>query len=336
MAARRRPLLALAAGLLVSAAAIWILSASVDVAAASTVLAGARIERLLPVTAILALQFVVRTFRWSRLAVALRTDPPLPVARFAGPLAIGYLGNAVLPARLGEVLRAAVLGRAEGVPVAAVLGTVLVERIVDTLTLAALAGVVAAIVAPGWIAGLATFVAVAAVAVLIGLVTIGRAAARTIGAGTNPRLEPLSTIGGGAVRDVANAVDRIPHRALAVAVALSVVAWLCDGALFWTVSWSVGVDVAPATAFLVAAVTVLATAVPASPGYVGTFEAAAVGAGVALGIAPGNGLAIAVLAHACATIPLAGLGGIAALRLGLRRSDVTAARGGSPAVVAVR
>ncbi len=44
---------------------------------------------------------------------------------------IGYMGNNIYPARAGEVLRAVVLKRREGVSVSASLATIIVERIFD-------------------------------------------------------------------------------------------------------------------------------------------------------------------------------------------------------------
>ena len=44
---------------------------------------------------------------------------------------IGYMGNNIYPARAGEVLRAVVLKRTEGVSISASLATIIVERIFD-------------------------------------------------------------------------------------------------------------------------------------------------------------------------------------------------------------
>jgi uncharacterized protein (TIRG00374 family) len=49
-------------------------------------------------------------------------------------LLIGITGNAVLPAKAGEFLRAYVLGSTEGISKAAVFATVVIERILDGLT----------------------------------------------------------------------------------------------------------------------------------------------------------------------------------------------------------
>jgi glycosyltransferase 2 family protein len=322
---RARRLAAFGVGLAVSVVALWVLVSSVDLAATSAALGRAKIEWLVPIAAVLAVQLALRTFRWSRLAASLRPHDPVPAIRFAAPLVIGYLGNAVLPARLGEAVRAAILGRAERLPIASVLGTVLVERIVDTLTLAALAGLVASAVAPNWMARLAVSVAAVAIVGLVVLIVGGRLVATWLRTATTGSLRRAATVAGGAVLNIATAVAGIPRAVLGLAVVLSLAAWLCDAMLFWLVSYALGIGLPLPMAFLVGAVTVLGTAIPSLPGYVGTFEAAAVGAAVALGVAPGDALALAVLAHVCSTIPVASLGAVALVRRGLGRADLAEA-----------
>ena len=57
----------------------------------------------------------------------------IPYRRVLGYTYIGYLANNVLPARLGELVRSHSLGEKEGVARTTVLGTVVVERVVDTV-----------------------------------------------------------------------------------------------------------------------------------------------------------------------------------------------------------
>ena len=59
----------------------------------------------------------------ARPAARSRTPP------VAGPLAVGYLGNAVLPARLGEVVRTVLVAGASGSSAHRVVGSVVVERV---------------------------------------------------------------------------------------------------------------------------------------------------------------------------------------------------------------
>ena len=100
--------------------------------------------------------------------------------------------------------------------------------------------------------------------------------------------------------------------ALAGAGGLSVLAWALDGVTYWAVAQSLGIDLTPAGAMFVAGITVLGTAIPSAPGYIGTFELAASAAARALGVAPEPALAFALLVHALTVLPLA-IGGAASL-----------------------
>ena len=50
-------------------------------------------------------------------------------------LVIGYMGNNVLPARAGEVLRAYVLRKNENVSITASLATIVLERVFDAIAM---------------------------------------------------------------------------------------------------------------------------------------------------------------------------------------------------------
>jgi uncharacterized protein (TIRG00374 family) len=122
--------------------------------------------------------------------------------------------------------------------------------------------------------------------------------------------------------------------ALAVAAGLTAVAWLIEGTVYWLASVSLGIEVPLAAAFLVAAGTVLATAVPSAPAYVGTFELAATALAVALGVDPEQALAWALLAHIVTVAPLA-LGGVISLTtMHARLGDL--AEAGSPEALPAR
>lgn len=72
----------------------------------------------------------IRALRWNMLILPLGFKPAV-VDTFAS-VASGYIGNFIIP-RFGEVLRCYVLKRTTGVPVSALFGTVIVERVIDML-----------------------------------------------------------------------------------------------------------------------------------------------------------------------------------------------------------
>src|SRR5512139_2850614 len=74
----------------------------------------------------------VRTWRWHYL---LRPVKIIPLYRLFPLVCIGYFGNNVYPARAGEVIRAFLLRRTEGIAVSASLATIIVERVFDGLVM---------------------------------------------------------------------------------------------------------------------------------------------------------------------------------------------------------
>ena len=77
--------------------------------------------------------FLSRAYRWNLLIEPLGYKPSLKNTTSA--LMVGYLANIAVP-RLGEVSRCGSLSTAEKIPFEKLLGTVIVERIIDVLSLA--------------------------------------------------------------------------------------------------------------------------------------------------------------------------------------------------------
>ncbi len=81
--------------------------------------------------------YVARAYRWNILLKPLGHD--LKTSRTTLAILIGYLANLALP-RLGEITRCGVLNRNDNVPIPSALGTVVVERLIDVLSLFILVG----------------------------------------------------------------------------------------------------------------------------------------------------------------------------------------------------
>jgi uncharacterized membrane protein YbhN (UPF0104 family) len=111
-------------------------------------------------------------------------------------------------------------------------------------------------------------------------------------------------------------------RAVTAAVVLSLVSWSFTVLAFAAAAQAVAVEPTMGQAALLAAGTNLATAIPAGPGYVGTFELAAVTIAASVGIARAPALAFAVLVHVT-TLLITSLGGVVVLVFGGRRRRVT-------------
>lgn len=298
-------------GLAISAVAAWLAIRGVDLGRTAEILGHVSPAPLAIVAAALGVQLLVRSARWSRLLPTAGRGS-VPARRLVPVVLVGYLGNAVLPARMGDPIRALLAGRREGIPAAGALGSVVLERAIDTLTLALLVFPATALSgAPDWLIRAAAVAAAIAGTVLI--VAQTRLPARMIDwlrqRAHGPRWTPWLERADHFVAAMDSAGRR---RAVLVAVGLSFVAWLLDGTIYWAAARSLGIELLPAGAMLVSAVTVLGTAIPSAPGYVGTFELAASTVAGGLGVAPAAALAFAILVHALTLVPLA-LGGVVAL-----------------------
>ena len=302
------------AGLLISAAALWLVLQTIDVGEAAAVIGRANPVWLVAIIGVVAVQAVLRAWRWSIL-IPPREDGSHPsTLRLLPPMLVGYLGNTVLPARLGEPMRAVIASRREGIGTTEALGSVLVERLIDIAMLALIGFVAAVVVAgPAWtiqLLGVAAAVGVVGMTILltVGLAPLLRLADR-FGLSQRPVIRHL------AARFVATLGGKSRRGPLLAAAGISVLAWLLDAGSFWLAARAAGVDLAYLAAAVVDGVSVLGTAVPSAPGFVGTFELAASGTARALGVPAAEALALAVIVHVTTLIPLAiaGAGSLAAM-----------------------
>ena len=129
------------AGTLVSAAllALLVFAPGIDRAELWRLLAGANYLYLAPAIALYFVGQWLRAWRWQFL---LSPVADIPVRRLFVVVNIGYMANNLLPARLGELVRAAYLAhREEKVGAPASIATLSVERLYDGLTLLAIGAV---------------------------------------------------------------------------------------------------------------------------------------------------------------------------------------------------
>jgi uncharacterized protein (TIRG00374 family) len=308
----------------VSVGAIIILVGSVDLGAAVVVLGRAAPLWVAVMVVTVALDVACRGLRWRGL---LGPIAPLPVRRVLGYVYIGYLANNVLPARLGELIRAHLLGEREGFDRATVLGTVIVERVIDTATVVAVATVaIVALSISGILTSAVALGAALAVTLVLGLALLvvahrlpgaDRVAARIA---RWPRIAHL----GSSLRDGLAVAGR--PWTVAIAVLLGLVAWSASIATFLAAGQALGVELTVAQGALLCSGVVLATIVPSGPGYLGTFELTAVGIAAAFGIATDTAFAMALIVHAT-LLAVTSVGGIVALiGLGIGRPAAALAR----------
>ena len=127
-------------GLVISVLFFALALAGIDLREVWNALLSANYWALLPALVLYFIGVWVRALRWRILLRPLL--PKLTLRRTFEVEVIGYMANNVLPARIGELVRAYVLSLREGVRKTATLATILVERIFDGITMLGFAAAV--------------------------------------------------------------------------------------------------------------------------------------------------------------------------------------------------
>lgn len=266
---------------------------------------------LIPAIALFAVSYSARVFRWQLLFSPQR----LRRSNVFHALNIGYFLSNLLPARLGDFIRAYLIGDLEHVSKARALSTVVVERLADGLTVVLLLALTALFVPniPGEARQGAVGVAIAGVGGLVFLLVLSYQKER--GLALLKRLaSPISFLRSDRIwQPVEALVDgfavlRSPRPLMGVGL-WSLFAWLLGGIMFWVVMQAMHLNLPVPAAYLVMTVTSLVVVVPSSPGYIGVFHAAAVLTLTSVyGIAKSDALSYAVVMHAFSYVWLIVLG----------------------------
>jgi glycosyltransferase 2 family protein len=306
-----------ALGTLISIVALVVVLGAVNLEAAAEVLAQTAPAWLLFAAFLILVDVLIRAIRWQTL---LQPVHPIAYGSMLGYMLVGYLANNVLPARLGELVRSHYLGDREGISRTTTLGTVVVERIVDTAVVVAIAAVAILALGVGGVVTNVVLVGGALAALLVVGLAIVIAAHRLPGAaalaafvGRWPKARELVL----KLREGLAVAGR--PRTLVASLFLSAAAWGATLLAFAAAAQAVGLQLGIGEAALLASGVALASAIPAGPGYVGTYELAAVAIASGLGIPAEPAFAMALLVHACILV-VTSVGGVIALgHLGWRR-----------------
>ncbi|MDA8188524.1 MAG: lysylphosphatidylglycerol synthase transmembrane domain-containing protein [Dehalococcoidales bacterium] len=281
------------------ALAFW----KVDVGEIGAVLSSADYRYVVPAAAITFLGYVWRTFRWKRI---LHTTRNIPTPRLFPLLMIGFMANNVLPARIGEFVRAFVLWRQEGVSKSSGLATIFIERLFDGMTLVLFLGVLSIVFPlPSWGTEAAYFsgaVFLVAVALIVVLLIWEDSALMLLQLGTRPfpaKAREWILLKVGFFIEGLRALQR--RRAALGIIALSIVVWSFEAASYYLIVRGFGLQL-PSRTLVLAAVFLLVmvnlgTMLPSAPGYVGTFQLFGVLALSAFGVRRELALSVVIVSH---------------------------------------
>jgi len=300
------------AGLLISAASIYLALRKIDLVMLWKVISGCSVSYLLLAGLINLFQNVIRAWRWKILL------KPIKETRFSNrflSVIIGFAANCVLPARLGEFIRADLLGQREEISKSSTFATIVVERLFDgfTLLLILLIGLMlvtfpedmSSVSASLQGAGLVLFVSYILIIIFFAGFRLRPELYLTI---LNKSLFFLSE------RLRSRTIDIVRKFGLGLTPIKGLYGWgmvIIYSFLIWSLSifqvqlieHSIGLSLPFIAAFIILSMASFGVMIPSAPGYIGAFHLAVQYGFMFFGVSREEGLSAAILYHASFFFP---------------------------------
>lgn len=249
--------------------------------------------------------FWLRTLRWKLLLLRLKR---MRVRHLFPYLAMGYMANNILFLRLGEVVRAYIVGQRENLSKSSMLAVILAERLFDGFALVLFFGALVIFLplppqlkSPLILASVLFLTATVAFFMLPYLEKInlvkslftfleGRTKLRRPYRILMSFLEGLKTLTG--------------LQSVVEVVVVSVLIWGVEAGMFWIIAQSFHLQIGLGQTAVLALVVGLSTLIPSGPGYVGTFEFFFVTVATYFGVNRDLAISYAFLTHFAQWLPI--------------------------------
>lgn len=281
----RKARVSLAIAVVIAAVLLYFSLRGIDMAELGTKLRNAKPEPLGISLILSCITLWLRSLRWK---ILLNTSEVLPMSTVFWANALGYLGNNVLPARMGEFMRVEALKRRHEISRSYLLATALIERVMDAgvLVLFTSAALLTIPGLPDWLHSASkTFSILSGVGILtLFLLPHGQKQVEQL-------LSQIPKISGVATRFLDGLRCLHSWRRSILFLLLTLTIWPVDSYVGLLVAESIGLDLQFQTSMVVLAALGLSSAIPSTPGYVGVFQFVAVNVMRPFGIASSPAIA---------------------------------------------
>ena len=297
------------AGLLGIGFLVWCLY-DLDLAQVGVIIGRLRYGYLIWAMLLVVVVLWVRSTRWR---VLINPMKAVSGTRMFSIYSVGQLANQLFPAGTGTAVRVVLINKAEGVTKTAAASTVMLETLLDILSLALfMVGASAALVLPQWLQQGRMWGALVVTAILIFLVaavtlrdTVGRWVTRLEGR-LSPRVHHTVHRMWNNFQEGLNALRSFKH--LTVAFFASVASWLGSLAVISLLLYAFGIVLPPGAALLLMIINTVLLVIPITPGNVGTYQVATV-AGLSLfGVPKTDAVSYGLVLQATWFVPVVSVG----------------------------
>jgi uncharacterized protein (TIRG00374 family) len=288
-------------------------------------LKSANIFYIIIASSLIIFSIAIRAERWQLLLEPIKVISFRPL--FSSVM-IGYFGNAVMPFRFGELLRAYSIGSMKNIDISAAFGTILLERLLDML------GLVFTMFIFSWFypfehggRNAMVFISLSSILVFCFIIWLGTRQSQII-----PNLKKLSMFDKPFLQKLLTIINNIVDGLTSIKDTKHVGQIILHTIFMWVVYFFVTYSVILATNIsidwvgvgIILISTSLALAIPAAPGGVGTYHAAAVYILTSYFFVDRvESQAFAVILHAVGFLPLLLIGFLFFIRSSLHFKDVS-------------
>lgn len=319
-------------GLALSVFLLWLAFRNVAWSEVAAGVRGANIPLVLLAVAMGTSMFVLRAIRWRFILAPVA--PKLPIGTLWRATAIGMMANNVLPARVGELVRAFALTRETNVSFSAAFASLVVDRVFDAVCVLLLFVVsmfdasfpTSTLVLGRPIANWAGSGVIALVVVTLAIYSIIFFPDRLIGLyelfarRVAPRFEERGRVMLRAFADGLSVFRHLGHFLAVFSWAMAL--WVIQGLAFWIMFKAIGIDASFGAALFVQGLIVLLVSIPSTPGYFGPFEIAAVAGLHLYGVPESLAAAWALTYHILSLLPITIFGLYYLVRSGLHLGEL--------------
>lgn len=315
-------------GLLISMGFLFLAFRQLDFQQMKQAFSVANYWLLIPSLIIIFASHWLRSLRWQFLLNPIRK---ISVRNLFSALLIGYAANNILPAHLGEFVRAFVIGKKRNISVSSTLATIVVERILDVLSLVLIMAFALVIYPfPGWVkkSGYIMFAFAIGLFVFLVLMKVYTEATlkfvqtmlKPLPQSIKTKVEYLSRSFLDGLKPMNSKFDYV------IILTLSIVIWSCYWAViylnFYTFNLVAEYHLGVTAGLVLLVITTISVVVPSSPGYVGTYHWLCQISLELFNVPRAIGLSYAIVVHALNFFPIFIVGFLLAWKEGIKLSRV--------------
>lgn len=276
----------------------------------------------LPTIIIIILSHWLRSIRWQYF---LKPIKKISIKNLFSALLIGYLGNTVLPAHLGELFRGYVIGRKENISTSSIIATIVIERIIDVISLLLI--MVFTLIFypfPGWVqkSGYIMLILTFGLILFLFLLKIYTSKMMLF---LNKFLKLLPHKSSQKIEETIiaflNGIKGLKQKKDYLVIALlSILIWACYGFAYYISFYMFNLfqvyNVTALTSMVLLVITTISIVIPSSPGYIGTYHFLCQFSLELFAVSSSVALSYAIIIHAITFLPIALLGLICAWKEG--------------------